>query len=84
MQVAQKKLNENIAEYVLYMYQIEDIIRAYQFDVDIILKNYVKPQLPDVSFINQYREWYKGLVTQMKNQKIEKKWTFSFDSRNTY
>jgi hypothetical protein len=72
MQVAQKKLNENIAEYVLYMYQIEDIIRAYQFDVDIILKNYVKPQLPDVSFINQYREWYKGLVTQMKNQKIEK------------
>jgi hypothetical protein len=72
MQVAQQKLNENIAEYVLYMYQIEDVIRAYQFDVDAIIKNYVEPQLPDASFVNQYREWYQGLVTQMKSQKIEK------------
>ena len=41
MLVAQQKLKENIAEYILYMYQIEDVIRAYQFDLDSILENYV-------------------------------------------
>ena len=72
MQIAKQKLNENIAEYILYMYQVEDVIRAYQFDVDAIIERYVEPQMPDSSFINQYRSWYKDLVNQMKMQKIEK------------
>ncbi len=72
MQVAEQKLNENIAEYILYMYQIEDVIRAYQLNLDAIITNYVQPQLPDTSFINQYREWYASLIEQMKLQKIEK------------
>ena len=54
MLIAQQKLKENIAEYILYMYQIEDVIRAYQFDLDSILENYVKPQLPDNSFLSSY------------------------------
>ena len=72
MQVAKQKLNENIAEYILYMYQVEDIIRAYKFNVDAIIVGYVEPQLPDSSFVNQYKSWYKDLVNQMKMQKIEK------------
>lgn len=72
MLVAQQKNKENIAEYILYMYQIEDIIRAFNFDVEAILANYVEPQLPDTSFINQYREWYTSLIQQMKSQRIEK------------
>ena len=55
MLVAQQKQKENIAEYIIYMYQIEDIIRAYNFDVEAILDNYVRPQLPDASLIEQYR-----------------------------
>lgn len=72
MLVAQQKLQENVAEYVLYMYQIEDIIRAYDFNLDAIMENYVRPQLPDESFLNQYRDWYRGLINQMKGQGIEK------------
>ncbi len=72
MHIAKQKLEENIAEYILYMYQIEDVIRAYNFDVDAIMENYVQPQLPDESFSNQYRSWYNDLVRQMKLQKIEK------------
>ena len=72
MQIARQKLNENIAEYILYMYQVEDVIRAYKFDVEEIIEHYVRPQLPDESFLNQYRSWYKDLVNQMKMQKIEK------------
>ena len=72
MLIARQKLNENIAEYVLYMYQIEDLIRAYQFDLDAIIENYVRPQLPDNSFIEQYKEWYRDLIAQMKSQRLEK------------
>lgn len=72
MLVARQKYNENIAEYILYMYQIEDIIRAYDFNVDLIIENYVRPQLPDASFIEQYREWYADLSKKMIFQRIEK------------
>jgi len=72
MLIARQKYNENIAEYILYMYQIEDIIRAYEFNVDLIIENYVRPQLPDASFIEQYREWYADLTKKMIFQRIEK------------
>ncbi len=71
MLVAQQKLKENIAEYILYMYQIEDVIRAYKFDLDTIIENYVKPQLPDNSFIGNYTTWYADLIRNMKSEKKE-------------
>ena len=73
MLIAQKKLKENIAEYILYMYQIEDVIRAYNFDLERIMDEYVRQQLPDTSFHATYRQWYKDLIAQMHSQKIEKK-----------
>jgi hypothetical protein len=72
MLVARQKINENIAEYVLYMFQIEDLIRAYDFDLEAIIDGYVRPQLPDSSFIEQYKEWYRELIAQMKSQRIQK------------
>src|SRR5690606_2059235 len=72
MLVAQQKLEENIAEYILYMYQIEDVIRAYNFDLDAIITNYVKPQLPDESFLGQYTNWYRGLINDMIDQRKQK------------
>ena len=72
MLIAQQKLQENIAEYILYMYQIEDVIRAYKFDVDAIMESYVAPQLPDRSFLGQYRDWYSELVKEMNSQNIQK------------
>lgn len=72
MFIAQKALQENIAEYILYMYQIEDVIRAYDFDLERIMTEYVAPQLPDASFHGQYRKWYSDLILGMKSQRIEK------------
>ena len=72
MIIAQQKLKENIAEYVLYMYQIEDVVRAYHFDLEAIIENYVRPQLPDDSFLSSYRKWYSDIITQMQYQKLEK------------
>jgi len=72
MFIAQQKLNENIAEYILYMYQVEDVIRSFDLDIDRIMEEYVRPQLPDASFMPQYRAWYEGLIRQMESQKIVK------------
>jgi hypothetical protein len=72
MLVSQQKKQENIAEYLIYMYQIEDIIRAFQFNIDQIIDVFVKPSLPDASFLNQYRTWYDDLARQMKSQKCDK------------
>ena len=36
MIVAKQKRKENIAEYLLYMWQVEDLIRANQFDLSLI------------------------------------------------
>jgi hypothetical protein len=72
MFIARQKQQENIAEYILYMYQIEDLIRAYNFDLDLIIEKFVRPQLPDNSFVDQYRDWYRDLIAQMQSQRIEK------------
>lgn len=70
MLIARQKKEENIAEYMLYMYQIEDVIRAYRFDLDRIMAEFVQPQLPDTSFLEQYRQWYDGLIREMQSEKI--------------
>jgi hypothetical protein len=72
MIVSEQKRKSNIAEYVIYMYQIEDVVRAYQFDINAIIENFVMPQLPDSSFLPDFTEWYKGLIQRMHSQKIEK------------
>ena len=40
MIIAKQKRRENIAEYVLYMWQLEDLIRAYNFDIDAMTKDF--------------------------------------------
>lgn len=70
MLIARQKQAENIVEYLLYMYQVEDVIRGYQFDVEKIINEFIRPQLPDASFLDQYRTWYEGLVREMQSERI--------------
>ena len=70
MLIARQKKEENIAEYMLYMYQVEDVIRAYDFNIDRIITEFVRPQLPDDAFLDQYRKWYEGLILEMQSERI--------------
>lgn len=72
MLLAEQKKQENIAEYILLMYQIEDIVRSADFDLDRIMETFVKPQLPDDSFLEANRKWYADLINQMKAQRLHK------------
>jgi hypothetical protein len=72
MLIALQKQKENIAEYLLYMFQIEEIIRTFQLDLDKIMSQFVEPSIPNVSYLNQYREYYADLIKQMKVRGLEK------------
>lgn len=72
MLIAQEKLETNIAEYVLYMYQIEDVIRAYKFKIDLITEQFIVPQVPSDSIRKEYVKWYQDLIREMKIEGIEK------------
>lgn len=66
------KKNENIAEYLLYMWQIEDIIRANNLDIDLIQKNILdKYTSYPATEIQKMREWYESLIDMMRSEGIE-------------
>jgi len=47
MLVASQKRKENIAEYLLYMWQMEDIVRAFNLDIERIRQNIID-RVPDI------------------------------------
>ncbi len=71
MRIAEKKYEENIAEYILYMYQITDIIRANQLDIEKIQSTIIAESVEDEDY-DAYTKWYQDLILKMKDQKIEK------------
>jgi len=64
--IANKTKESNIAEYVIYMFQIEDLIRANNLDLDTITTSILQPQIKDEVLLNQYKDWYKELIKRMK------------------
>ena len=44
MDIAQAKRKENIAEYILYLWQLEDLLRALQFSPEAIYSQLVAPR----------------------------------------
>lgn len=73
MLIAKKLKEENIAEYLLYMWQIEDIIRANKLDIGIIDKQIISgfDQPQDVK--NEIREWYESLIDMMRREDVVEK-----------
>ncbi len=72
MFIASQKRKENIAEYLLYMWQIEDIIRANNLDIESIRKNVIdRFDLSDEQR-QQLTEWYESLIDMMRREDVEK------------
>ena len=73
MQISAAKKSENIAEYILYMYYVEDTIRKFKFNIPVLMDQYVKHQLPDASFLGQYENWYASIARELEQTGKEKK-----------
>lgn len=73
MIIASKKRKENIAEYLLYMWQIEDLIRANNLNIDKICANVID-RFPNLSETQrkEMEQWYESLIDMMHREGIEK------------
>lgn len=74
MITASQKKKENIAEYLIYMWQIEDLIRAHGLDLDKIKTNIIdrysglsEQQIKDMT------EWYESLIDMMRREDVVEK-----------
>lgn len=73
MITASAKKRENIAEYLLYMWQIEDYIRALSLDIDKIQAAIIdKYTNLDEKQRKEMREWYESLIDMMRREGVEK------------
>ncbi len=59
-----------MAEYLLYMWQIEDIIRAYRLDIDAIEKNIISQYQVDEETHKQIRDWWESLIKMMELENV--------------
>jgi hypothetical protein len=78
MLIAQKKRKENIAEYILYLYQVEDLIRAFSLDMDLINKKLVSSYRVDEKTAGEISAWYKNLVVMMEKEGRQEKGHLQF------
>lgn len=78
MLVAKQKRKENIAEYILYLYQIEDLIRAFKFDISLIEERLVSNYKADETTSKAITAWYENLLTMMEKERIQEKGHLQF------
>lgn len=68
MIIAQNKRKENIAEYLLYMWQVEDIIRAYGLDINKIKSSIIDHYDVDDKTRKEITDWWEGLIMMMQHE----------------
>lgn len=71
MIVAQKLRKQNISAYIIYMFQVEDVIRAYGLDVDRICNEYLPKFQYSEEQIADQRDWYAGLIRMMQEEGVK-------------
>ena len=72
MLVAREKRKSNVAEYILYMWQLEDMLRAMQMDIRQVERNVVSQFQVDEDTRKEIREWYDNLIEMMKREEVVK------------
>lgn len=73
MDIAQTKRKENVAEYILYLWQLEDLLRALQFSPEAIYSQLVAPRNIDDEQKHIYLLWYMDLVNLLREEGKEEK-----------
>ena len=71
MLIADQKKKENIAEYVLYMWQMEDLLRGSELKLDKVMMKVFPDETPGDELTEQYRSWFATLIKEMKDNGLE-------------
>ncbi len=78
MIIAEEKRKSNVAEYVLYIWQIEDMIRAYKFNIDLVEENIISQFDHSERIKKEIRNWYANIIVMMHEEKIKEKGHLKF------
>lgn len=72
MLIARDKKKNNIAEYILYMWQLEDLFRALHLNIDEVDKSIVQNYKVDDATKKQIYDWYDNLINMMNKENLTK------------
>ncbi len=72
MVFAHQKYLSGAAEYLLFMWQMEDLVRAVNFDLEA-LDGFIITLTQDQAQQAEERKWFQELMRDMKSEKIEKR-----------
>jgi hypothetical protein len=70
MYIAEQLRKKNIAEYLLYMWQVEDTLRAYGLDADRMAAEYIPQFGLDAEKSEAMKDWYENLIQMMREEGV--------------
>lgn len=73
MYIAEQLKKRNISEYLLYMWQVEDTLRAYGLDSERMANEYIPFFQLDEEKSELLKGWYESLIQMMREEKAEEK-----------
>lgn len=74
MLIAQQLKKTNICEYLLYMWQLEDLIRAFRFDMKLIDEKIITQlNVKDEVERKSVYDWYESLIDMMRMENVQQK-----------
>lgn len=68
MIIADQLRQKNLTEYLLYMWQVEDILRAYGCDAERLTKEYLSRFQLDADSRRKTEQWYADLCEMMRTE----------------
>lgn len=68
MLIAKKLRKQNLVAYILYMYQVEDVIRMYNCETERLAEEYLPRFDFDDEELEQALDWYDGLARMIKEE----------------
>lgn len=73
MYIAQQLKEKNIAEYLIYMWQVEDLIRANDLDINKIDQHIIAQYKGGEEVHHALKQWYENLIGMMRDEHVTDK-----------
>ena len=72
MSLAAKKLKENVSEYIIFLWQMEDLLRAVHFDANA-LDDFISSYTPSEDAFDTEKQWFAELMSTMRRDGVEQR-----------
>jgi hypothetical protein len=69
--ISEQLRRTNIAEYIIYMWQTEDMVRSFNFDINLIQKHIIDQYDTDLQMKQNIKNWYEGIIKMSELENIK-------------